>query len=171
MRFFGLSVSYMSSPIMQVESMKRQGRFSIEIDSIGDLRRPIALRMVETWRVCPERMQVVPTLVGPLLELTLVPVREIRQTILPLLIGMMDAEQKTKGSFKQMETELIDKLDILINENKGDDEYLQVFNNLMINLVQHIDPIWEDTGTVERLLEYRDVLQDDQNKAREWPAK
>ena len=141
----------MSSPIMQVESMKRQGRFSIEIDSIGDLRRPIALRMVETWRVCPERMQVVPTLVGPLLELTLVPVREIRQTILPLLIGMMDAEQKTKGSFKQMETELIDKLDILINENK--------------------DPIWEDTGTVERLLEYRDVLQDDQNKAREWPAK
>ena len=131
--------------------MKRQGRFSIEIDSIGDLRRPIALRMVETWRVCPERMQVVPTLVGPLLELTLVPVREIRQTILPLLIGMMDAEQKTKGSFKQMETELIDKLDILINENK--------------------DPIWEDTGTVERLLEYRDVLQDDQNKAREWPAK
>ena len=151
MRFFGLSVSYMSSPIMQVESMKRQGRFSIEIDSIGDLRRPIALRMVETWRVCPERMQVVPTLVGPLLELTLVPVREIRQTILPLLIGMMDAEQKTKGSFKQMETELIDKLDILINENK--------------------DPIWEDTGTVERLLEYRDVLQDDQNKAREWPAK
>ena len=136
---------------MQVESMKRQGRFSIEIDSIGDLRRPIALRMVETWRVCPERMQVVPTLVGPLLELTLVPVREIRQTILPLLIGMMDAEQKTKGSFKQMETELIDKLDILINENK--------------------DPIWEDTGTVERLLEYRDVLQDDQNKAREWPAK
>ena len=151
MRFFGLSVSYMSSPIMQVESMKRQGRFSIEIDSIGDLRRPIALRMVETWRVCPERMQVVPTLVGPLLELTLVPVREIRQTILPLLIGMMDAEQKTKGSFKQMETELIDKLDILINENK--------------------DPVWEDTGTVERLLEYRDVLQDDQNKAREWPAK
>ena len=151
MRFFGLSVSYMSSPIMQVESMKRQGRFSIEIDSIGDLRRPIALRMVETWRVCPERMQVVPTLVGPLLELTLVPVREIRQTILPLLIGMMDAEQKTKGSFKQMETELIDKLDILINENK--------------------DPIWEDTGTVERLLKYRIVLQDDQNKAREWPAK
>ena len=107
--------------------------------------------MVETWRVCPERMQVVPTLVGPLLELTLVPVREIRQTILPLLIGMMDAEQKTKGSFKQMETELIDKLDILINENK--------------------DPIWEDTGTVERLLKYRIVLQDDQNKAREWPAK
>ena len=135
----------MSSPIMQVESMKRQGRFSIEIDSIGDLR------MVETWRVCPERMQVVLTLVGPLLELTLVPVREIRQTILPLLIGMMDAEQKAKGSFKQMETELIDKLDILINGNK--------------------DPIWEDTGTVERLLEYRDVLQDDQNKAREWPAK
>ena len=87
---------------------------------------------------------------------------------------MMDAEQKAKESFKQMETELIDKLDILINENKGDDEYLQVFNNLMLDLVQYIDPTWQDTGTVfvssasrilERLPDYTDVLQDDKSKA------
>ena len=72
-----------------------------------------------------------------------------------------------------METELIDKLDILINENKGDDEYLQVFNNLMLDLVQHIDPIWQDTGTffvssvsrlLECLLEYRDVLHSESLK-------
>ena len=122
--------------------MKKQGRFCIEIDSVDDLRHPIALKMVEIWKRCPDQIQLVPALVGPLLELTLIPVREIRQTILPLLISMMDAEQKAKESFKQMETELIDKLDILITENKGDDEYLQVFNNLMLDPVQHIDPTW-----------------------------
>ena len=88
---------------------------------------------------------------------------------------MMDAEQKAKESFKQMETELIDKLDILINEIKGDDEYLQVFNNLMLDLVQYIDPTSQDTGTVfvssasrilERLLDYRNILQDDQSKSK-----
>jgi dedicator of cytokinesis protein 3 len=28
----------------------------------------------------------------------------------------------------QVETELIDKLDILVSENKGDEEYKQLFN-------------------------------------------
>lgn len=30
----------------------------------------------------------------------------------------------------QVESELIDKLDILISENKGDDEYRQLFNTM-----------------------------------------
>jgi len=173
MAFFRLSVSFITSSMVQKDLMKKQGRFSMEIDSFGDLRLPIAVKMVETWKKCPEQIQLVPSLVGPLLELTLIPVREIRQTILPLLISMMDAEQRVKGNFKQMETELIDKLDILISENKGDNEYHQVFNTLMLDLVQHLDPTWRDMGTVfvssvsrllERLLDYRDVLQGEENR-------
>eukprot|EP00092_Neocalanus_flemingeri_P009289 GFUD01009995.1.p1 GENE.GFUD01009995.1~~GFUD01009995.1.p1 ORF type:complete len:1824 (+),score=321.37 GFUD01009995.1:199-5472(+) len=173
MAFFRLSVSYITSPIVQIEIMKKQGRFCIGMDTVGDLRLTIAVQMVETWKKCPEQIQLVPSLVGPLLELTLIPVREIRQTILPLLISMMDAEQRVKGNFKQMETELIDKLDILISENKGDNEYHQIFNSLMLDLVQHLDPTWRDMGKVfvssvsrllERLLDYRDVLQGEKNR-------
>ena len=173
MAYFRLSVAYITSPIVQIEQMKKQGRICVGMDSVGDLRLPIAVKMVESWKKCPEQIQLVPSLVGPLLELTLIPVREIRQTILPLLISMMDAEQRVKGNFKQMETELIDKLDILINENKGDNEYHQVFNSLMLDLVQHLDPTWRDMGTVfvssvsrllERLLDYRDVLQGEENR-------
>ena len=32
--------------------------------------------------------------------------------------------------FFQVETELIDKLDILVSENKGDQEYKQLFNSM-----------------------------------------
>ena len=72
-----------------------------------------------------------------------------------------------------METELIDKLDILISENKGDEEYRQIFNSLMMDLAQHLDPHWRESGTVfvrsvcqllERLLDYRDVLQGEENR-------
>ena len=86
---------------------------------------------------------------------------------------MMEAEQKERGNFRQMETELIDKLDILINENKGDDEYRQIFNGLMLDLVEQLDPAWRDVCQVyvlsvsrllERLLDYRDVLQGEENR-------
>jgi len=173
MAYFQLSVIYITSPILQFEQMKKHGNLCVGLDSIGDPRLPIAAHMVSTWQSCPEQVQLVPSLVGPLLEVTLIPQRQIRQTILPLLIYMMEAEQKEKGNFRQMETELIDKLDILISENKGDEEYRQIFNSLMMDLAQHLDPHWRESGTVfvrsvcqllERLLDYRDVLQGEENR-------
>jgi len=173
MAYFQLSVIYITSPILQFEQMRKHGNICVGLDSVGDPRLPIASHMVTTWQSCPEQIQLVPSLVGPLLEVTLIPQREIRQTILPLLIYMMEAEQRERGNFRQMETELIDKLDILISENKGDDEYRQIFNSLMLDLVQHLDPTWRESGTMfvlsvsrllERLLDYRDVLQGEENR-------
>ena len=39
-----------------------------------------------------------------------------------MLLGMTEVEQRHRGSFKQMETELIDKLDMLVNETSEDEE-------------------------------------------------
>ena len=173
MAYFQLAVIYITSPILQFEQLKKHGNLCVGLDSVGDPRLPIAAHMVATWKSCPEQIQLVPSLVGPLLEVTLIPQREIRQTVLPLLIFMMEAEQRERGNFRQMETELIDKLDILISENKGDDEYRQIFNSLMLDLVEHLDPEWREMGTVfvlsvsrllERLLDYRDVLQGEENR-------
>ena len=173
MAYFQLAVVFITSPILQFEQLRKHGTLCVGLDSVGDPRLPIAAHMVATWQSCPDQIQLVPSLVGPLLEVTLIPQREIRQTILPLLIYMMEAEQRERGNFKQMETELIDKLDILISENKGDDEYRQIFNSLMLDLVQHLDPAWREMGTVfvlsvsrllERLLDYRDVLQGEENR-------
>jgi hypothetical protein len=44
--------------------------------------------------------QLVPSLVGPLLEVSLVPQREVRQTLLPLLFRLMETEQAHKGNFR-----------------------------------------------------------------------
>ena len=96
--------------------------------------------------------------------------REIRQTVVPVLLSMMEVEQRVRGNFKQMETELIDKLDMLINENREDAACHEAFNNLMLDLTQHLKPQKEDKddlGSVfvssvstllERLLDYRQEL-------------
>ncbi|GLH11496.1 uncharacterized protein GBIM_16259 [Gryllus bimaculatus] len=75
--------------------------------------------------------------------------------------------------FSEVESELIDKLDILISENKGDDEYRQLFNTMLLDRVQSEDPAWKDSGAafissvtrlLERLLDYRSVIQGDENR-------
>ena len=70
----------------------------------------------------------IPSMVAPFLEVTLVPKKELRKATLPIFYDMIDAEFKSDGSFKQVESKLIDKLDILVSENRGDDEFKQLFN-------------------------------------------
>ena len=47
-----------------------------------------------------------PSLVGPMLELTLLPVPELRKATLPVFFELMEAEQVVRGTFKQVSTEL-----------------------------------------------------------------
>ncbi|VEN34783.1 unnamed protein product, partial [Callosobruchus maculatus] len=112
-------------------------------------------------------------MVGPFLEVTLVPEIELRKATLHIFFDMMECEQKARGNFKQVECELIDKLDILISENKGDDEYRRLFNTILLDRVQAEDPAWKDSGSafissitrlLERLLDYRNVIQGDENR-------
>ena len=171
MSFFRLSSSFVVSPLLAVEVMKRQGRFTADLHSLENMRRTLTEMIVQTWMKCPQQILLVPSLVGPLLELVLMPIREIRQKIVPVLIGMMEVEQNTRGTFKQMETELIDKLDMLINENREDEEYHEVFNSLMLDLTQQLEPASQGSVFVssvstllERLLDYRGTLEGEHNR-------
>lgn len=171
MSFFRLSSSFVTSPLLAVETMRRQGRFTTDLHAIEITRTTLTEMIVETWKKCPQQILLVPSLVGPLLELVLMPIREIRQKIVPVLISMMEVEQNTRGTFKQMETELIDKMDMLINENREDEEYHEVFNSLMLDLTQQLEPASEGSVFVssvstllERLLDYRGTLEGEHNR-------
>ena len=171
MSFFNLSSSFVVSPLLAVEDMKRRGRFSADLQTLTDMRMTLTEVIVETWMKCPQQILLVPSLVGPLLELILMPVRGIRQKIVPVLISMMEVEQNTRGTFKQMESELIDKLDMLVNENREDEEYHEVFNSLMLDLTQQLEPASQGSVFVssvstllERLLDYRGTLEGEYNR-------
>ena len=49
-----------------------------------------------------QRVQFVGSLVGPFLEMTLVPEPELRKATLPIFFDMMQAEQAARGNFKQV---------------------------------------------------------------------
>lgn len=171
MSFFRLSSSFVTSPLLAVETIRRQGRSTTDLHDIENTRTTLTEMIVETWKKCPQQILLVPSLVGPLLELVLMPIREIRQKIVPVLISMMEVEQNTRGTFKQMETELIDKMDMLINENREDEEYHEVFNSLMLDLTQQLEPASEGSVFVssvstllERLLDYRGTLEGEHNR-------
>ena len=112
--------------------------------------------------------QFVPALVGPFLEVTLVPENELRQTTLPIFYDLIECEQQKRGNFSQVwffncllrnasfclngyvnsrhsafwidfrvfmwqvESEIVDKLDILINTGKGDYDYKQQFATVYV---------------------------------------
>ena len=169
MSFFRLASSFISSPLLASEDKMRSG-----VDNnVTDMKLDTAEVIVDTWKNCPEQIQLVPSLVGPLLELIMLTVRDVRQVVVPVLLEMMEVEQQHRGNFKQMETELIDKLDMLINENKEDEEYQEVFNSLMLDLSQQLEPsepgsvfVSSVSSLLEKLLDYRGTLQGDHNRGK-----
>ena len=102
-------------------------------------------------------MHFIPGMIGPFLGVTLVPQVEVRNIMIPIFHDMMDWEQRKNGNFKQVrertsfpaarragaavvtetavsliqvEAELIDKLDTLVSEGKGDENYREAFGLL-----------------------------------------
>lgn len=58
--------------------------------------------MTESLIPDDHRLHFIPGMVGPFLEVTLVPEPELRKATLPIFFDMMQAEQQAKGSFKQV---------------------------------------------------------------------
>ncbi|XP_008557599.1 dedicator of cytokinesis protein 3 isoform X2 [Microplitis demolitor] len=171
--YFNLAVAYLTQPSLQLEHFSEVKREKI-VERYGDMRVLMGFQILSMWSHLGERkLEFIPGMVGPFLEVTLVPESELRKATLHIFFDMMECEQVARGSFKSVESELIDKLDILISENKGDDEYRQLFNTMLLDRVQSEDPTWKDSGTafitsvtrlLERLLDYRSVIQGDENR-------
>ena len=70
MSFFRLAAALAVSPLPETDA---------PTSAAPDPRLSAAQLLADTWRSCPEQLQLVPALVGPLLELVLSPRRDIRQ--------------------------------------------------------------------------------------------
>lgn len=128
--YFNLAVDYLTQSSLQLEQFSEVKREKI-IEKYGDMRVLMGFQILSMWSQLGEhKLHFIPSMVGPFLEVTLVPEIELRKATLHIFFDMMECEQKSRGNFRQVESELIDKLDILISENKGDDEYRQLFNTM-----------------------------------------
>ncbi|XP_014677002.1 PREDICTED: dedicator of cytokinesis protein 4-like [Priapulus caudatus] len=128
--FFSATVAFLTQPCLQMEAFSQQKRDKVT-ERYNDMRVLMGFQIWNMWSNLSEhKIRFIPGMVGPFLEVTLVPETELRKAILPIFFDMMDCEQRARGNFKEVESELIDKLDILVSENKGDDEYRELFKTM-----------------------------------------
>uniref|UniRef100_A0A8C2NH98 Dedicator of cytokinesis 4 n=1 Tax=Capra hircus TaxID=9925 RepID=A0A8C2NH98_CAPHI len=101
------------------------------LEKYGDMRVTMGCEIFSMWQNLGEhKLHFIPALIGPFLEVTLIPQPDLRNVMIPIFHDMMDWEQRRSGNFKQVEAKLIDKLDSLMSEGKGDETYRELFNSM-----------------------------------------
>ncbi|XP_037304280.2 dedicator of cytokinesis protein 3 isoform X6 [Pungitius pungitius] len=178
--YFSLAVLYINQPSLQLESLSPAKRKKV-LDKYGDMRVMMTYELFSMWQNLGEnKIHFIPGMIGPFLGVTLVPQVEVRNIMIPIFHDMMDWEQRKNGNFKQVEAELIDKLDSLVSEGKGDENYRELFGLLTQlfgpypSLLEKIEQeTWRETGVsfvtsvtrlMERLLDYRDCMKGDETE-------
>ncbi|XP_026730070.1 dedicator of cytokinesis protein 1 isoform X2 [Trichoplusia ni] len=91
----------------------------------GDIRRGVADCLSEMWYSLDEhKRSFIPCLVGPLLEVSFLKDEEVRNTTIPLFFDMMQTEYSHsvmhESPLKDLESEMIDKVDVLVEKGYGD---------------------------------------------------
>ncbi|XP_043933928.1 dedicator of cytokinesis protein 3 [Protopterus annectens] len=178
--YFSLAVLFINQPSLQLESSTPVKRKKI-LEKYGDMRVMMAYELYSMWQNLGEnKVHFIPGMIGPFLGITLVPQSEVRNIMIPIFHDMMDWEQRKNGNFKQVEAELIDKLDSMVSEGKGDENYRELFNLLTQlfgpypSLLEKIEQeTWRETGVsfvtsvtrlMERLLDYRDCMKGEETE-------
>uniref|UniRef100_A0A3P9JZL3 Dedicator of cytokinesis 4b n=1 Tax=Oryzias latipes TaxID=8090 RepID=A0A3P9JZL3_ORYLA len=152
--YFYLSVIFINQPCLQLESFSPSKKKKIL--EYGDMRVMMGCEIFSMWQNLGEhKLNFIPAMIGPFLEVTLVPQPDLRNVMIPIFHDMMDWEQRRSGNFKQVEAKLIDKLDSLMSEGKGDETYRELFNSLLKKIERET---WRESGisliaTVTRLME------------------
>ncbi|KAJ4927345.1 hypothetical protein JOQ06_015078 [Pogonophryne albipinna] len=183
--YFSLAVLYINQPSLQLETLIPAKRKKV-LDKYGDMRVMMTYELFSMWQNLGEnKIHFIPGMIGPFLGVTLVPQLEVRNIMIPIFHDMMDWEQRKNGNFKQcfssssslyvlcmqVEAELIDKLDSLVSEGKGDENYRELFGLLLLEKIEQ--ETWRETGIsfvtsvtrlMERLLDYRDCMKGDETE-------
>ncbi|XP_056595767.1 dedicator of cytokinesis protein 4 isoform X1 [Triplophysa dalaica] len=173
--YFYLCIIFINQPCLQLEMFPPSKRKKV-LEKYGDMRVMIGCEIFSMWQHLGDyKLNLISTLIGPFMEVTLVPQMDLRNVLIPIFHDMMDCEQQRSGNFKQVEAKLIDKLDGLMSEGKGDETYRELFNNIIPlfgpypSLLKKIErETWRESGIsniatvtrlMERLLDYRDCMK------------
>ncbi|KAA8581416.1 hypothetical protein FQN60_002997, partial [Etheostoma spectabile] len=116
----------------------------------------------------PHKIRFIPEMVGPILEMTLVPEIELRKATIPIFFDMMQCEFHFTCSFQRFENEIITKLDHEVEGGRGDEQYKVLFQKMKH---KYLAKTGENFVTLvvrllERLLDYRTIMHDENKENR-----
>ncbi|XP_053406382.1 dedicator of cytokinesis protein 1-like [Mercenaria mercenaria] len=175
--FFHCAISFLTQDHLQLENFSASKRNKI-ISKYKDMRREMGFEIRSMWKgLGTNKISFIPEMVGPLLEMTLIPETELRKATIPIFFDMMvcefnqpqPAHKGIRGNFKEVENEMINQMDVLVEGGRGDEQYMQLFKDTLLNLCNGSDLIRKQglefvemiTKLLQRLLEYRHIIQDE----------
>ncbi|XP_030369556.1 dedicator of cytokinesis protein 1 isoform X2 [Scaptodrosophila lebanonensis] len=190
--FFQCSIAFLVQSPLQLNDFNDNKR-QIVFARYRDIRKDTAKEIRNMWfQLGEHKPKFVPHLVEPILEMSMIPERELRCETIPIFFDMMQCEYYSsrlevesygdtkrnnahyKGNFAEFKTAMIEKLDMLIGMGKGDTDYKQLFEKIMLERCEaHASLNIEGTKFVhmvtkqmDKLLEYRYLIQDESKENR-----
>ncbi|XP_054707947.1 dedicator of cytokinesis protein 1-like [Uloborus diversus] len=189
--FFHCAIAFLTQDALQLENFSQNKRNKI-ILRYKDMRRETGFEIRAMWfNLGQYQISFVPGMVGPFLEMTLIPEVELRKATIPIFFDMMQCEfysQRTsfhqddfyisnremKCNFEEFEHEMITKLDMLIEGGRGDEEYKNLFLEIVGGLCENHQTMHEKgmifvrtvVRLMKRLLEYRMIVTDENKENR-----
>ncbi|XP_053886534.1 dedicator of cytokinesis protein 2-like isoform X2 [Malaclemys terrapin pileata] len=167
--YFHLAVAFLTQDSLQLENFSQAKRTTI-LAKYGDMRATIGAAIRDMWyNLGHHKIRFIPGMVGPILEMTLVPELELRKSTIPIFFDMMLCEYQLTKAFSMFEDEILRKLDSEVEGGRGDEQYKQLFQSILLSCCQNHPELAKPsekfvalvTGLLERLLDYRAVMNDE----------
>ncbi|KAM9359964.1 dedicator of cytokinesis protein 5 isoform 1-T1 [Symphorus nematophorus] len=169
--YFHLTVAYLTHKTLQLESFSQEKRNKI-LNKYGDMRKAVGFKIRDMWyNLGPHKMKFIPAMVGPILEVTLVPEPELRKATIPIFFDMMQCEHNFSPgrTFETFENELITKLDQEVEGGRGDEQYKVLLEKTLLEHCRrhrYLSQSGEElalllSSLLENLLAYRTITHDE----------
>uniref|UniRef100_A0A8C3NG97 Uncharacterized protein n=1 Tax=Geospiza parvula TaxID=87175 RepID=A0A8C3NG97_GEOPR len=174
--YFHLAVAFLTHESLQLETFSQAKRNKI-IKKYGDMRKEIGFKIRDMWyNLGPHKIKFIPAMVGPILEVTLVPEPELRKATIPIFFDMMQCEFNFSGNgnFHMFENELITRLDQEVEGGRGDEQYKVLLEKLLLEHCRKHTYLAAPgevfallvSSLLENLLDYRTIMHDESKENR-----
>ncbi|ESO92727.1 hypothetical protein LOTGIDRAFT_232874 [Lottia gigantea] len=176
--FFHCAKDFLTQDALQLERFSINKRNKI-VTKYKDMRREAGFEIRSMWfNLGHNKINFIPDLVGPILEVTLIPETELRKATIPIFFDMMLCEytqpipksnNRIQGNFNLVENEMITQLDILVEGGRGDEEYQELMYDILYSMCLGHSTVREQglafvemvRKLLQRLLEYRLIIKDE----------
>ncbi|KAM3835092.1 dedicator of cytokinesis protein 1 isoform 2-T2 [Vipera latastei] len=172
--YFHLAVAFLTQESLQLENFSSTKRCKI-LNKYGDMRRQIGFEIRDMWyNLGQHKIKFIPEMVGPMLEMTLIPETELRKATIPIFFDMMQCEFHSTRCFQMFENEIITKLDHEVEGGRGDEQYKVLFDKILLEHCRKHKYLAKSGETfvklvvwlMERLLDYRTIMHDENKENR-----
>uniref|UniRef100_A0A4X2JQG6 Dedicator of cytokinesis 5 n=1 Tax=Vombatus ursinus TaxID=29139 RepID=A0A4X2JQG6_VOMUR len=174
--YFHLAVAFLTHESLQLETFSQAKRTKM-VKKYGDMRKEIGFRIRDMWyNLGPHKIKFIPSMVGPILEVTLTPEAELRKATIPIFFDMMQCEFNFSGNhnFQMFENELITKLDQEVEGGRGDEQYKVLLEKLLLEHCRKHKYLASSgevfallvSSLLENLLDYRTIMHDESRENR-----